>query len=64
MGCRFTMRLGETVKRVQLLKIKAPMSSIWAKGRMWMIVCVIRVDMTTHPWWREKVMVYYIIIKY
>ena len=26
------MRLGETVKRLQLLKIKAHVSSIWAKG--------------------------------
>ena len=26
-------------------------------------VCVIRLDMTTPPWWREKVMVYYYIMK-
>ena len=30
----------ETVKRAQLLKIKAQVSSIWAKGCMLMIVCV------------------------
>ena len=35
------MRLGQTVKRVQLLKIKVQMSSIWAKGCMLMIVCVL-----------------------
>ena len=28
------MRLGKTVSRAQLLKIKAQMSSIWAKGCM------------------------------
>ena len=50
------MRLWEIV-----LKIKAQMSSIWAKGCMLMIVCVISLDMTTPSWWREKVMVYCII---
>ena len=25
-------------------------------------MCVIKLDMTNPPWWREKVMVYYIII--
>ena len=35
------MRLGYTVKRVQLLNVKAQMSSIWAKGCMLMIVCVL-----------------------
>ena len=34
------MRLGYTIKGAQLLKIKALMSSIWAKGCMLMIVCV------------------------
>ena len=34
------MRLGQTVKRVQLLKIKAQVSSIWAKGCILIIVCV------------------------
>ena len=33
--------------------------SIWAKGCMLMIMCVIRDDMTAPPWWREKVVVYY-----
>ena len=33
------MRLGYTVKRAQLLKIKAHVSSIWAKGCMF-DVCV------------------------
>ena len=33
------------------------MSSIWAKGRVLDdCVCVIYFDMTTRPWWREKVM--------
>ena len=31
-GCSYMMRLGETVKMVQLLKINAQVSSIWAKG--------------------------------
>ena len=35
------MRLGLTVKREQLLKIKAKMSSIRTKGCMLMIVCVL-----------------------
>ena len=34
-------------------------SSMWAKGCMLVIVCVTFLDMTTPPWWREKVMVYY-----
>ena len=57
---------GITVKRAQLLKIKAQISSIWAKGCMLRIVCVcvIWFDMTTPPSWREKVKVYYYIIKY
>ena len=33
-------------------------SSIWAKGPMF-DDCVCVCDMTTPPWWREKVMVYY-----
>ena len=32
--------VGITVKRAQLLKIKAQVSSIWAKGCILMIVCV------------------------
>ena len=54
------MPLGKTVKRAQLLKIKAQMSSIWASGCMFdECVCVIRLGMTTAPWWRKKVMVNY-----
>ena len=34
------MRLGGTVKRAQLLKIKARVSSIWAKGCILMTVCI------------------------
>ena len=34
------MRLGETVKMAQLLKSKAQLSSIWAKGCILMTVCV------------------------
>ena len=42
--------------------IKARVSSIWAKGCMFYdCVCVVWLDMTTPPWWREKVMVYYFI---
>ena len=54
-------RLESTVKRAPVLKIKAQVSSIWAKGCMLMIVCVcvIWLDMTTPSWWKEKVMVYY-----
>ena len=33
--------VGMTVKRAQLLNIKAEMSSIWAKGCMLKLVCVI-----------------------
>ena len=32
MGCRYMMRLEQTVKRAQILNIKVQMSSIWAKG--------------------------------
>ena len=39
-GCRYMMRLGWTVKRGQLLKIKR-VSSMWVKGCMLMIVCVL-----------------------
>ena len=38
------------------------MSSIWAKGFMLMIVCVLSDDMTTLPWCRGKVMLYYYIM--
>ena len=37
------MWLGKTVKRAQLLKIKAQVSSIWAKGCILMTVCVFSV---------------------
>ena len=39
-GCRYMMRLGCTVKRAQLWKIKAQASSICAKGCILTIVCV------------------------
>ena len=35
------MQLGQTVKGVQLLNNKLQMLSIWAKGYMLMIVCVL-----------------------
>ena len=35
------MRLGSTVKKAQLLKIKAQLSSIWTKGCILMTVCVL-----------------------
>ena len=48
------------MKRAQLLKIKAQVSSILAKGCMlYDCVRVIRLDMITPPWWREKVILYY-----
>ena len=37
-GCRYMMPL--RYKRAQLLKIKAQLSSLWAKGCILMIVCV------------------------
>ena len=38
------------MKRAQLLNIKAQISSIWAKGCMFMIVCVLSdLNMTTPP---------------
>ena len=39
-GCRYMMRLGLTVKITQLPKIKAQVSSIWAKECLLMTVCV------------------------
>ena len=43
--------VGVTVKREQLLKIKAQVSIIWAKGCILdECVCVICVDMTTLSW--------------
>ena len=47
-GCRYMMRLGLTVKRAQLLKIMAQMSSIWAKGCILMTMCVLS-DLTWLP---------------
>ena len=38
-GYHYMMRLGQTVKREQLVKVKAQVSSIWAKGYILMIVC-------------------------
>ena len=55
-GCRYMMRLGQTVKREQLLKINAQMSSIWAKECMLMIVRVLS-DWTWLPLlggWRKS----------
>ena len=40
-GSPYIMRLGSTVKRAQLLKIKAQVSSTWAKGCILMTVCVL-----------------------
>ena len=40
--------LGYTVKRAQVLKIKAEVSSIWAKGCILMTVCVLS-DLTSLP---------------
>ena len=39
-------------------KINSQVLSIWAKVCILMTVCVILLDMTTPPWWREIVMVY------
>ena len=47
-GCRYMTRLGKTVERAQLLNIKEQMSSIWARGCMLMIVCVLS-DLTWLP---------------
>ena len=59
------IQLGLTIKRAQLLKIKVQVSSMWAKGCMLDdCVCAIRLDMTTPPWWREKVLVYYYCIAF
>ena len=46
--------VGVNVKIEHLLKIKAKVSSVWAKSCM-LEDCVIRLHMTTPPWWREKV---------
>ena len=43
---------------MQLPNITTQLSSVWAKGCILMTVCVLP-DMTTPPWCREKVMVYY-----
>ena len=40
-GCHYMIRLRETVKMEQLQKIEAQMSSIWVKGCMLMLVCVL-----------------------
>ena len=40
-GYRYMMRMGQTVKREQILNTKEQMSSIWAKGCRLMIVCVL-----------------------
>ena len=46
--------VGINCKKGSLLKIKAQMSSIWAKA------CIL--GMTTPLWWRKKVIVYYYLI--
>ena len=48
-GCRYMMRLVLTVKMAQLLNTKAQMSSIWAKGFMLMIMCVLTFHLTRPP---------------
>ena len=41
-GCRYMMRLGQILKRAQLLNIKAQVSNIWTKGCILVdCVCVI-----------------------
>ena len=46
-----------------ILKIKAQVSSIWAKGSILMTVCVFYLTChTTPPWCREKVMIYWLNI--
>ena len=44
--------------KIALMKVKVQVSSIWAKGCMF-YDCVLSDDMTTPPYWREKVLVYY-----
>ena len=59
-GCSYMMLLGDAVKRAQLPKIKTQVPSIWANGCLLDdCLLVIWLDMATHPWWREKVVVYY-----
>ena len=48
-GCRFMMRLGQTIIRAQLLKIKAHMSVMWAKGCILMTVCVFYLTWHDYP---------------
>ena len=43
------MRLGETLKRAQLLKIKTQLSSIWTKGCILMTVCVFYLTLHDYP---------------
>ena len=51
------------MKRAQLLKIKAQVSCIWAKGCLFDdCVCVIGLYKTTPLWWRQKVMVYTVCV--
>ena len=42
------MRLGQTLKRAYLLNIKAQMPSIWDKGCMLMIMCMLS-DLHDYP---------------
>ena len=64
-GCRYMMRLGYSVKRAQLLKIKTQESSMWAKECILMIVCVcVLSDLTWLPLLDEgRKSLYIIIIK-
>ena len=57
-GCRYTIRLGYTVKRVQLLKINAQMSSISIKGCM--LSDLARLPLLAGM---EKVLLYYYLLK-
>ena len=67
-GCRYTMRVEINCIKGELLKIKAQASiwTIYGVGKYMEYfddrVCVIWLNMTTPPWWREKVMVYYLKI--
>ena len=64
-GWGYMMWLGLTVKWVQLLKIKALVSSLWATGCMFGdCVCVIWLDMTTPPWSREKYGILLLLLYY
>ena len=50
------------MKRAQLVKIKALVSCICAKGCILMPVHVLCLDMTTPPWCREKVCIILLLL--